>query len=315
MRRILRLAAFLLAFIGLMTLIIWGLTRKNAYTVYIGEKEIGSLKKSKAVTEEILSNEAIERLKLKNNVDVQLNEAIVLKEARVGSGNLLDKDKLAASIDAQLSYKVKATALKINNAVIAVMKDQAGVAAVKERILAAYSENVPNLESAVFVEQVSTEDIFASKTEIMDEEKVFALLTSVKKTKDVYTVEPGDFLSTIAESHNMSIERILELNPDIAIDSTLAIGQVLNIERSIPPVSVRTVEMTVRTEMAEAPIQFVTNTGMDKSYSKVLQQGVPGQKEVEVRVVRVNGVLESTEETVTKMLVEPVPRIEEVGSK
>jgi uncharacterized protein YabE (DUF348 family) len=119
----------------------------------------------------------------------------------------------------------------------------------------------------------------------------------------------------IAEERGMGLSRLLELNPDVAVDGALSIGQVLNVEKSTPLLSVRTVQMTERTEAAEAPIQFVTNTSMDKSYSKVIQNGSPGQKEVEIRTTRVNGALESTDETVVRMLVEPVPRIEEVGSK
>ncbi len=46
--------------------------------------------------------------------------------------------------------------------------------------------------------------------------------------EDTYVVQPGDSLSTIADSANLSEERILELNPDVD-PQTLQPGQTLKL--------------------------------------------------------------------------------------
>ncbi|MDR2750879.1 MAG: G5 domain-containing protein [Clostridiales bacterium] len=311
----LRATLILSTLVGMIVLIAWLVGRSNAYAVYIGDKEIGSIKIAKSVTIENLESQAKERLTQKNGTEVSLAAAITLKKAHVAKAKLMDKDKLAAAIDMQMPVKVKAVAIKVDGSVIAMAKSQTEVAQVKERILTAYSQGLDNLESSGFAEQISTEDVFVSKNEIWDEERLFALLTTTTTTNGYYTAEPGDSLSAIAVTHNMTLARLLEMNPDVTVDDPIRIGQVFNVEVSTPLLSVRTVQVTKKVEVAEAPLQFVTNPDQDRSYQKVLQEGKAGQREVEVRVTRLNGVIESSQEVVSRMLVEPQARIEEVGAK
>jgi LysM repeat protein len=311
----LRATLILSTLAGIVVLIVWLMARSNAYAVYIGDKEIGSIKIAKDITVETLESQAKDRLAQKSGTEVSLAAPITIKKVHVSKAKQMDKDKLAVAIDAQMPIKAKAVAIKVDGSVIGMAKSQTEVAQVKERILAAHSQGLDNLESAGFAEQIATEDVFVGKNEIWDEEKLFALLTTTTTTSGYYTAEPGDSLSAIAASHNMTLARLLEMNPDVLVDDPVRIGQVFNVEMSTPLLSVRTIQITRKAEVAEAPLQFVTNPNQDRSYQKVLQEGKAGQREVEVRVTRLNGVIESTEEVVARMLVEPQARIEEVGAQ
>ncbi|MDR1537548.1 MAG: G5 domain-containing protein [Clostridiales bacterium] len=309
-----RVAVITLVLIGIIGFFLWLILHKNAYMVYVDEKEVGAVRMAKIITEEYLSSSASERLKEQNGIDVIINERLSIKPARVSGSKLLSMDKLASAIDSEVSIRVRASALKVNGTVLAVMKSAVEIEMVKDKVIKLYSDNMPNLVSASFVEDVQSEDIFVSKSEIMTIDAVFEILSAAKKTEDVYTVQPADSLSIIAERCQMSLDDLLSKNPDISISSPLSIGQVLTIEKRTLPVSIRTVEETKRVETAPAPLEVIKNPSMDSSYQNLIQEGVDGKQEVTVHTTKINGFFESSTTVSTAEIEKPIPRIEEIGS-
>ncbi|GLT20354.1 hypothetical protein GCM10007938_41380 [Vibrio zhanjiangensis] len=58
--------------------------------------------------------------------------------------------------------------------------------------------------------------------------------TKMKETKErvgQYVVEKGDWLITIAQAHNMTLEEIVRINPQIRDINKLYVGDVINIHK------------------------------------------------------------------------------------
>jgi len=80
----------------------------------------------------------------------------------------------------------------------------------------------------------STESSSGSSTNAVATDTTTTNATTQTKTtsssKSVYVVQPGDLLTTIAESTGVSVDELLELNPDVDPQSLVA-GQKLKLKR------------------------------------------------------------------------------------
>lgn len=132
---------------------------------------------------------------------------------------------------------------------------------------------------------------------------------------DIYTVEPGDVLGTIANAHGLTLDEILSLNPSISEDSLLQIGDELNVTVYKPVVKVIVEEASKVKE--EIPYQTETkdDSNMWRGDTRVQQSGQKGERVVSYSITRENGRTihrQIVSENVTK---EPVNRVVHRGTK
>lgn len=138
---------------------------------------------------------------------------------------------------------------------------------------------------------------FNQQTEIKHEYVPIAYLSSqrgvmsaITRTKDEiveYVVKDGDTMWDIATKCGMSVDEIMEINPDMT--DLIRAGDVLKLNESEPLLQVK----VSYTETVEKPIPYenetVTDNTMRKGLTQVVIQGVDGKKKVKQEVVIVNG--------------------------
>ena len=201
--------------------------------------------------------------------------------------------------------------LMVSGEVIGSADDKATLEALLEEIAAPYTSE--NTVSYGFVEDIRIAGSYITSDSNLDLESMYAALTKNTTGETTYTVVAGDTYSEIAYDNGMTLSELFTLNPDASIDR-LMIGDVLNIKRIIPFLSVYTIESETYEAEISSPIEYVTDPKMYQGNTKIVTQGTAGLALVTADVTYVNGY--ETERTVVESttLVEPTVTVIAVGT-
>jgi len=292
-------------------LAIWAmLAYDNAIEVFAADELVGMVRMDRALSPEFLLEQVTNKLEEDNQAQVRVSDNISLNPVFAMNAEMLDEDALLVELSRTLQYEVQASAFMLDGATIAVLKNDSEALTVKDNIFAKYTPRYRDIEEVTFIENVSIEDIFVEKSEIITLSNAIEILTAESVQQAIYTVEQDDVLGTIAEKNRMTLNALLAINPGISSESTLSVGQQLNIEVSTPLLSVQTVEIVVVDEIAAAPIKQHVNPLVETS--RLLQEGRDGSQRVRKRVTRINGFIQFEEVLSSVYLEEPIPQIIEI---
>ena len=181
-------------------------------------------------------------------------------------------------------------------------------------ILENYSDGSAN-ERAEFVQDVEiVEGLYPSTTLIspVDLKKRLTAQTIVDK---YYEVQAGNTMKGIARKHDMTLDELLALNPQVKDAESIHIGDKLLIQRAQPYLQVQ----VVRTITYEEEIPYETTKVKDSSkyvtYEYVKTSGKNGVQKVTAEVVYLDGVEQSRKVISTKVTKKPTNRVIVVGTK
>ncbi|MCD8089744.1 MAG: G5 domain-containing protein [Clostridiales bacterium] len=144
------------------------------------------------------------------------------------------------------------------------------------------------------------------------------MVINIKRAEDVSFLIDGEDIYTIYMNVNTVGEALSLLKEETGINYTLGEGfsssQSYDIVDLIPVVSVYT---KVETKIADYyfDTEIIENPDLEEGVTNVLSEGQVGSREITVRVNYENGEAVSTETLSETILVEPVNRIVEIGTK
>lgn len=176
--------------------------------------------------------------------------------------------------------------LKVNGVVIGSADDKAALQDLLDTIAAPYLNE--NTVDYGFVENVVIASNYITSDSNLDLEAMYSVLTANTTGETTYTVVKGDTYSEIAYANDMSLDELMELNPQASLDR-LMIGDVLNVKKIIPYLSVYTVENITYQAPIECPVEYVNDSSMYEGNSKVVTQGEEGEALVNADVKYING--------------------------
>ncbi len=300
--------------IMLIIFIIWSLTSKNAYEVFVNDVPVGIIAMNKKITGEELYNTAVTKLAAQEGTRVSVNEKVSIKPVHAAKRNITTTDYIVSEISKNFTYKIEAATITLDGIEMAVLKNSSEANEVLQRIIEPYiNSETPPIEQG-FVENVSVGVRFAEKDQVMKPEQAYIIMTENKETVSTYVIKSGDSLSKICSVNGISLQSLLDQNPDINVNSILKIGQELKMITFTPLLSVKTVDEVKLTEVAQKPVETKNNPDRPKTYKNVIKQGRDGQKEVTYHIIRVNG-FETEKIPVEEIItVAPEPEIIEVGT-
>ncbi len=168
--------------------------------------------------------------------------------------------------------------------------------------------------STEFVEDVQISYQYISSDVLQDLSSMAEILSANTTGQTTYEAVKGDTYLGIAYDNDMSLDELMALNPQADIDR-LMIGDVLTVKKTIPYLSVRTVDQTTYTEEIPCPVEEVEDSSMYKGDKKVLTAGTPGQAQVTANITYVNGYEEGREILSSVTLSEPTTQVVAVGTK
>ena len=172
-----------------------------------------------------------------------------------------------------------------------------------------------SIESFDFNEEIIVRNVYVKQEDILNEVEAEEKLLMPKSEVVEYTLADGDNIWDLAMQYDTTMERILELNPEIEDETKMQIGEVIKLEKMAPVLSITTVEEATFKQLIPTEIQYVEFSNLYKGQTKVYQQGKDGLKEVTVAVTKVNGEEVSRESVSEKVLSEPVITVIGYGVK
>lgn len=305
------------------------------YHVYVGNEYMGTVADTTAVRKIIEAKEQIANIEYKEfSVDVTSNVKIIPEQ--VYSMETNDTETLA-KVEQSLIAESPAFALMVDHQPIAYLKDanayEETIRLLKLKYVSAQeleslnanqqaNDNFPPLQSGeTRILDISFKQVVAGVTQKVATSQIIAPADAVKLLmtgsieQQLYQIQPGDVLGSVAKAHSLTIAELLALNPEITVDTILHIGQELNVTVELPFV---TIEVKHEKKVTDAiPFEKVVEEDpkMYKGESITKQQGIDGKKETSYLLTSENG--KRTSKVVLEEMVvqESVQEIEVVGTK
>lgn len=201
---------------------------------------------------------------------------------------------------------MKGYILTVNGQTIGAADEEAALNDLLERIAAPY--RTENTVESGFVEEVKLRNDYITSDYNLDIASMYDTLTANTTGETTYSVVGGDTYIGIASANDMSLNELMALNPQASIDS-LFIGDVLNVKRTVPFLSVYTVDRETYEEPIECPVEYVDDASLYIGNSKVISQGTQGTALVSANVKYVNGYEDERTVVSTETLVEPTTTV------
>lgn len=258
----------------------------DAFAVEVNGKQLAVVA-NKADAEKLFNDLKAEKARIwKRDVDIQQPLAfknIKAKEYQVDSLVLL-KSKL----NKNLTFVAVATGIKINDQVVAMVKDEATAAEVLQKLKDAFLIDGLKVDSVKFQEKVELAQVPVSLSDVLTVEKAVALLKEGKQKKVVHKVTDGDSLWSIARHYDMHIADLLKINPAIKGEH-LDLGQEINLVAMEPMVNVLVSGKQTVKETVPYKVVVKTDSKVWRGRQKIKTAGQNGQREVAYQIVYKNG--------------------------
>ena len=171
------------------------------------------------------------------------------------------------------------------------------------------------LKSMMFGEKVEIAEAYVSKSLVTSVEEAADQITKESAKNEVYEVQSGDTLSTIANGHGLYVKDVLKLNEGLSENTVLKIGDEIIITVPQPELTVMTVEQITYQEEYYGEVEYVYNDSWYTTRSEVLREAEAGYHEVTAMVTKRNGTEESREMIFEEVIREPVCKRVEVGTQ
>lgn len=171
------------------------------------------------------------------------------------------------------------------------------------------------LKGMAFGEKVEISEAYVSKSLITSPEEAADQITKESEKNEIYVVQSGDTLSTIANGHGLYVKDVLALNSGLTERTMLQIGDEIIITVPQPELTIMTIEQSTYEEEYFAEVEYVYNDNWYTTKSVTLQEQEAGYHEVTALITKRNGTEESREMIDEVVLKEPVKKIVEVGTQ
>lgn len=232
----------------------------------------------------------------------------------VSEDKLSDTASLESALLSNIDTMVEGYAVYVNGEVLfGVSSEEAA-----EWVFAKYKQK--------YTPEQITEDMivdFCEDTEVKKEfmhialletpEEALATLSGDTKESAVYTVKQDDTLWDIADKYGTTVEHLLAINDNIS--DNIKEGMKINVEESVPYLSVRSVQTVSLTEPIPYEVEKIDDASIYEGKSVVTQKGQEGTAKVLAKVTKVNGVQTDKDILESETVTQPVKQIEKVGTK
>lgn len=171
------------------------------------------------------------------------------------------------------------------------------------------------LKEMGFGEKVEISEAYVSKSLITSAEEAAGQITKDSQKNEIYEVQSGDTLSTIANGHGLYVKDVLALNSGLSENTVLQIGDEIIITVPQPELTITTVEQSTYEEAYFGEVEYVYNDSWYTTKSVVLQEEEAGYHEVTAMITKRNGTEQSREIINEVVLKEPVCKRVEIGTQ
>ncbi len=171
------------------------------------------------------------------------------------------------------------------------------------------------LQSIDFGDKIEIVEGYMPQEEITDLDSAISEVTKDKEKNQIYEVQAGDTLGTIAEAYGLSLQELIDMNDAIENEySTIRTEDELVVTVPEPELSVVYTKLEYYEEDYEAEIQYVDNDSWYTTESKVIQEPSAGHRKVIAVTTYENDSQESKDIEKEEITYPAVPKIIERGT-
>ena len=174
------------------------------------------------------------------------------------------------------------------------------------------NKNTTEVIDIGFKEDIEVVETYTKEEEVSSVEDAISDITKDKEEKEIYEVEFGDCLSTIADKNHMTTKELLAINKGLDDKSNIFPGDEIVITVPKPEVSVIVKEEKVYTESYNEEVVYIDNPNAYVGENKVIQKGKSGKRQVTANISYDNGEIVNkeiiSEKIITKARVKKVSR-------
>lgn len=309
-------------------------TFEKIFHVYVGNSYIGAVADEAAVQQIIEQKEKEASVQFKElAVDASSNIKIIPEQVfKVDA----DEQATLTKLQERITVQAQAYSIKVDGNDVAFLKNENDFEAAINGLKLQYvsptqlseiearpvTASLPPLKDSetriidvTLSSEVKGQQVAVAPAEIVTVDEAIQLLQTGSVEKELYAVQAGDVLGSIAKAHNLTTAELIQLNPSITAESVLQIGQQLNVTVEKPYVSVKAVYEKKQVEAVDFTKIVKEDDTMLKGKSVVKQEGAIGKKEVSYVISEENGVRTERVQTNENMLVEPEDRVVVIGTK
>lgn len=326
--------------VGLFTSIVWTgnhyvkTNTNEVFHVYVEDQEAGIVSEPAVVERFILSK--VKKLEQDfPNVNMILNADEVTYQSEKAFMLESNDETALNNLDELLTSKAVGVEIRIEGNLIGIVKDKETAESILEQIQGKYipqkqekgqvailsiDEEAPptvgesQLESVTFIEKVDVDIIDTHPNSISEPEAILELLETGDTKPTKYIVEKGDCIQCIAEKFEMSSRTIYE-NNNLNEDSTIQIGDELDLTVVKPALSVKTIERVQ--ELLDVHYETIIEPDDTLKVGKniMVKEGVEGKKLATYLITKVNGYWEEDELVSQVIVEEPISAVIRKGTK
>lgn len=305
----------------------------EVYHVYVGDKIVGTVSHPEVV-DQLIEAKYAQLEQQYPNIHMELEtEAINFKSEKAFKAKS-DDAAVTKELNSLLTAHAVGIEIRVEGELIGVVKDQATADQILAEIKKPYStlpkdqqvqtasaveeegvgKEQVSIESVDFVQEVDVNAIETDPEAIVDSAAILEKLKDGETVGTKYVVQAGDCISCIAEKLDVSEEYIYDKNPGVK-DSLLQIGQELDLTEFVPSLSVETIERREEVHDVHFETIYQTDDTLKLGKTVTVQEGVPGKKQVSLRVTKIDGTEKEIEIVGEEILVEPSPAVIKKGTK
>lgn len=303
------------------------------YHVYVANDYVSSVA-DEATVQKIVKQKEQEASQQYQNIELDAGADITIVPEQVFEV-ATNEDQAIKDLQEAITAKAKAYSLKVGNTAVATLKAKEDVEAVIDGLKLQYvtpsqldelKNNTPSAIPALQKDEtqlvdvtlsadITNEEVLVEPAEVTSVEKAINLLQTGVEAKETYIVKSGDVLGSIAKAHNLTTPELLALNPSLNANTTLQIGQELNVTVEKPYVTVKAIYEKKTLEPINYEKVVKEDPTMLKGEEIVEQEGAIGKKEVSYTLIEENGVRTERIQTDENIVIEPKDNILVVGTK
>lgn len=166
-----------------------------------------------------------------------------------------------------------------------------------------------------FVEDVEIEPYSTKLTNISNRAAAVEKLRNGGQQASEYIVQSGDSIYGICDKLGLSLSELSQLNPGLSESSVIHVGDSIKIEKEIPLLTLKTIEVTTFAESIPYETVYEESSYYYQGESITSREGSNGKASVTARLTRYNGEIVEREDLSTETIIEPVSKVILKGTK
>lgn len=299
--------------VAVVTLILGGMT---SYEYLYNDKVLGVVKNQQDVYEivELVDGKLASAYQAEIKIDKE--QDISFRRIFAWQTQLDSQEDILNRLTYMKDMKVTGYGIYVNNKLTAVLDSRATAKSVLDEITNQYVKQEENIvyDSIGFSEDVEIKDVETKLGSLERKDDVMAFMLTGAVEKKVHLVQSGETFSSIAKLYGMSQSDLMGSNPEV-IPEKLQIDQEISLIRPVPIATVETVETVTYRETIPFEVAYEETSTLYKGENTVKSQGSNGEREVQAKIVRSNGVETEKVELSSSVVTASVAQVVLQGTK